>query len=235
MTTNVVDTEWGPWRPISERIPEFLQRFPPDEGWGVEIEMVDPLSRRPGLLELYKECIRAGRTARSLPDPNDPAWKNVVFIAKLTKDGQPLITASTVQFIEFEHDYEKAETRARDRLMAACGFGGNVLDFDNEGAPASPGRPISPTMPSTTAEMDDGFADDESDPDPTRDLSNEAPSSVVVPKPDSKSDIPAHIQAQVDAHAATLSEKGEEFEMPTSKTEALKFLRRRNTGNGVSP
>lgn len=225
---NVVDGPFGPYKKVSQRLPDFLKEFPPDEGWGVEIEVVDPLSCRPGLLELYKECIRHGRTARGLPDPNDPAWKAVLFIAKLTKDGRTLITASCLQAIEFEYDYESAETRARGRLMSACGFGPETLDEDELRQPEDRGKRIVPVSPGD----DDNFDDLEPTSDPELEA-EDAQTTVPTPSP-KESDIPAHLQQQVSTLQASLDAKGEDYVLPTNSEEALKFVRENRGGNGVS-
>lgn len=230
--TNSVDGPFGPVRKVSERLPEFLKTFPMEEGWGIEIDCVDPLVCRPGLMELYKECIRNGRSARSLPDPNDPVWKGLLFRARLTKNGQTVNTASCLQYIEFEYDYESGETRARSRLMSACGIGVERLDDDVVEATHDRGRRISPAE---SEETDAAQFDVEPDPIPQ---DEEVKTSVDLPKSkdtQTESDIPAHIQSQVNAFAAVLRGRGEDFELPGSKKEALKFLRRRNNGSGASP
>jgi len=228
--TTRVNGPFGPVRKVSERLPEFLKAFPMEEGWGTEIDCVDPLTCRPGLMELYKECIRNGRTARNLPDPDDPVWKALLFRARLTKDGVTVNTASCLQFIEFEYDYESGETRARSRLMSACGIGVDRLDDDVIESIHDRGRRITPVD-----SIEPDAAEFETEPDPIP-MDEEVKTSVKPSKPSQQeSDIPAHIQSQVELIAATLEAQGEDFELPTSKAAALKFLRKRNSGNGASP
>lgn len=228
--SNVIDGQFGPYRTVSARLPEFLQRFPPDEGWGVEIEVRDPLSCRPGLMELYKECIRAGRTARSLPDSNDPAWKAVLFVAKLTKDGRTVVTASCLQAIEFEYDYESAETRARGRLMSACGFGPEVLDCDELRQEADRGKRIVPASPAEDVDIDDLANPADPDPEDADEPQIAAPSLPTPPK--SESDISPQLQQQVDTLCTTLDAAGTVYTRPQSKKDALKFVRTHRGGNG---
>jgi hypothetical protein len=229
-TSNVFEGQFGPMRKVSQRLPDFLDKYPPDEGWGIKIEVVDPLSCRPGLLELYKECIRSGRTARSLPDPNDPAWKAVLFVAHLTKDGKSLTTASCLQAIEFEYDYESAETRARGRLLSALGFGPEVLDEDELRQSSDRGKRIVPTSSS-----EETFDDDDLETIPEPELTPEE-AQTITPTPERKgSDIPAPVQQQVDTLIASLEAKGEDFSAPTTKKDALKFIRKHRGGNGAKP
>ena len=228
--TTRVDGPFGPVRKVSERLPEFLQAFPMEEGWGIEIDCVDPLSCRPGLMELYKECIRNQRTPRSLPDSDDPVWKALLFRARLTKNGQTVNTASCLQYIEYEYDYETGETRARSRLMSACGIGVDRLDNDIVDEIQDRGRRIAPAE----VEAPD-VAEFDVEPDPVPEA-EEVKTVVDIPKPEKKeTDIPAHLQAQVDVIAATMQSKGETVELPSTKKEALQFIRRRNSGNGASP
>ena len=228
--TNSVEGPFGPVRKVSERLPEFLDQYPMEEGWGVEVDVVDPLGCRPGLMELYKECIRNRRSSRSLPDPSDDFWKALLFKARLTKDGVTVNTASCLAYILFEYDYERAETRARSRLMSACGIGVDRLDNDIVDDMHDRGRRIAPVE---SDETDVPEFTIEPDPIP---LDEEVKTTVELPKPKPlESDIPAHLQSQVDVFATVLQERGEDFELPTNKKEALKFLRRRNSGNGASP
>jgi len=225
----VVMTPYGRYLKVSQRLPDFLEKYPPEEGYGIEIEVRDPLSFRPALLELYKECIRNNRTPRSLPDTNDPSWKALIFIAKLTKDGKVLHTASTHQQIEFEKDYEQSETRARQRLLAALGFGGEILDSDEFPAAEEVGRRISPIL-------DDGDIDTPDwDQSSEQDSDSAAPRSLEVPRPvSSTSDIPTHLQQQVKTLSATLDANGVEYVEPTTKQDALVFIREHRGGNGAA-
>ncbi|HRP04890.1 MAG TPA: hypothetical protein PLV87_08265, partial [Opitutaceae bacterium] len=130
MPSKTVHTEYGAYNPLSERIPTFLEAFSPSEGFGIQVEVKDSLALRPGLHELYRSCITSGRNPREVGLPPFPSVNSVIFVAKLVRDGVVLCTASTHQVIEFEKDYEIAETRARQRLVAALGFNGAMLDDD---------------------------------------------------------------------------------------------------------
>lgn len=215
-----ITTEYGEYRPLSQRIPTFLDAFPPSDGFGIEIEVKDSLALRPGLLDLYRSCIEAGRNPREVGLPPFPSANSVIFIAKLVRDGVVLCTASTHQVIEFEKDYEIAETRARQRLVASLGFNGSLLDEDEVPATGR-GRSLDPAA--TTS------PDPQEDP-PDHETVEETPEAeeptqaVIVPAAPS-SDLSPQLQAQVNARVAQLGANGKTVTAPTTKSEALKFLR----------
>ena len=120
----------SPYRLLSDRLPDFLNRYGPEQGYAIVIEAQDPLSLRPGLLRLYEAAIAAGHSpeAVGLPPPKDIS---MVFQAKLLdRDGRMVCNASALKPIREYKEWECAETAARQRLLAALGFGGDVLDAD---------------------------------------------------------------------------------------------------------
>ena len=120
----------SPYRLLSDRLPNFLNRYGPEQGYAIVIEAQDPLSLRPGLLRLYEAAIAAGHSpeAVGLPPPKDIA---MVFQAKLLdRDGRMVCNASALKPIREYKEWECAETAARQRLLAALGFGGDGLDAD---------------------------------------------------------------------------------------------------------
>lgn len=217
MKTQVISTEYGAYRPLSARIPEFLESFPPSEGFGIEIEVQDSLALRPGLQELYRTCIETGRNPREVGLPPFPSPNSIILTAKLVRDGVVLCTASTHQVIEYEKDYEIAETRARQRLVAALGFDGSLLDED-ELRSTGLGRSLEP---STTHP-----AEEQSPPEePSEDRDEEVAQVTVPSKPQSTSELTPQLQAQVEARITQLRASGQDAEQPTTKAEALRFLR----------
>jgi hypothetical protein len=225
-------TEYGEYIPLVERQPKFDEKFPMHDGWRIEIERVDPLTLRPALMELYRECIRNKRSAPSLPSLDDPFWRAVLFIARLVKDDKVYREASTLKAIYEFKDYEIGETNARQRLVSVCGFpGGGPTEYDEEVRPvwdATEGLLPEPPMQGLA-----DVEDEEPEPDPIPE-DEEVRTSEPIPLPETNSDIPAHIQAQVDAFAAVLQQQGKEFDLPSTKKEALKFLRQRQVASGVS-
>ena len=120
----------SPYRLLSDRLPDFLGRYGPEQGYAIVIEAQDPLSLRPGLLRLYEAAIAAGHSpeAVGLPPPKDIS---MVFQAKLLdREGRMVCNASALKPIREYKEWECAETAARQRLLAALGFGGDVLDAD---------------------------------------------------------------------------------------------------------
>jgi hypothetical protein len=120
----------SPYRLLSDRLPDFLGRYGPDQGYAIVIKAQDPLSLRPGLLRLYEAAIRAGHApeAVGLPPLKDIS---MVFQARLLdREGRMVCNASALKPIREYKEWECAETAARQRLLAALGFGGDVLDAD---------------------------------------------------------------------------------------------------------
>jgi hypothetical protein len=120
----------SPYRLLSDRLPDFLSRYGPEQGYAIVIEAQDPLSLRPGLLRLYEAAIIAGHSpeAVGLPPLKDIS---MVFQAKLLdREGRMACNASALKPIREYKEWECAETAARQRLLAALGFGGDVLDAD---------------------------------------------------------------------------------------------------------
>ena len=135
----------SPYRLLSDRLPDFLGRYGPEQGYAIVIEAQDPLSLRPGLLRLYEAAIAAGHSpeAVGLPPLRDIA---MVFQAKLLdREGRMVCNASALKPIREYKEWECAETAARQRLLAALGFGGDVLDADESGDMGDQGLKTGPT------------------------------------------------------------------------------------------
>lgn len=223
MSTNdstVVHTEFGAYRPLSVRLPDFLKDYPPSDGFGIQVEVMDSLSIRPGLLELYKTCIAEGRNPREVGLPPFPSTDSVFFVAKLVRDGVVLATASTHQVVQYQKDYEIAETRARQRLVAALGHDGGLLDEDENLMPTGRGPLINPDQ---SEPEDDLFGDQSSD---SVDGGEDGQTNVTVPNPPkTQTDMTPQLQAQVKARTAQLDAHGTDYTIPTNKSDALEFLR----------
>ena len=56
---STVYTEYGAYRPLSDRLPEFLEAYPPSQGYGIEIDVSALLSTKPGLRSLYAAAIKS--------------------------------------------------------------------------------------------------------------------------------------------------------------------------------
>lgn len=218
-------TEFGLYRKVSARLPEFLKAYPPQEGFGIEIDVRDPLSFRPGLQALYLECIRSNRSNRSLPASDDPSWKAIVFTAYLTKDGQRLHSASTLQYIQFDKDYESAETRARGRLLSALGFGPEALDYDEKNSSTTQRSDISPAESNDDSDGDSAFAESDEEEVVVAPIEPSTPTTATDDSPSAPSDIKAQLQGQIDVRCSQLDATGTSYTRPVTQQDALAFLR----------
>ncbi|MCB1826734.1 MAG: hypothetical protein KDJ54_19985 [Candidatus Competibacteraceae bacterium] len=120
------------YRPLSARLPTFLAVYGPERGFSVDTEIVDSLSLKPGLLKLYEIVLHAGRKPEEagLPPLNGTGQTLVGRATLRDREGRVLATATAAKPIQSYKDLEVLETAARQRLLAALGFGGEVLDTD---------------------------------------------------------------------------------------------------------
>lgn len=141
---------------FSGRLPEFMEAYPATDGWKVERDVVSAASLAPELVALHAAAVGAGKRPVDLGLP--PIPRGHVFRCRLLNgNGEVVRTASTLAHIRDMdvpgagmRDWERAETNAFQRLIAALGFGGDLLDKDEE--PAQDVRP-SPAPANTTAEV----------------------------------------------------------------------------------
>jgi len=213
-------TEYGEYVPVFQRLPMFQKQFPLSDGYAVQTEAKDPLSYKPALHQLYLECIRSGHSPESMGLPPIASFNSVVFTASLVKDGVVLCSGSTLQPIEFQKDYENGETNALQRLVARSGFPGDPYDLD-----VSTNLGVRIDLPSST-EDDPDYTPVSEDKDPA-----EEPRLVEVPTPPvAVSDIPPHLQQQINAMCTALDANGEKYDEPTTKQQALVFIREHRGG-----
>lgn len=118
------------YRKLSARLPEFLVAYPPRDGYQIKIDYLDPIEAKPGLSELYKSAVAAGKKPEDLGLP-PVAGNTMIFRARLIcPEGRELSSGSALILIQAYKDWEKGETAARQRLLAAMGYGGDMLDVD---------------------------------------------------------------------------------------------------------
>ncbi len=144
------------YRPLSARLPAFLAVYGPERGFSVDTEIVDSLSLKPGLLKLYEIVLHGGRKPEDagLPPLNGTGQILVGRATLRDPAGRVLATATAAKPIQSYKDLEVLETAARQRLLAALGFGGEVLDTDETRDQTDQGwvsRPIVPAVPATRA------------------------------------------------------------------------------------
>jgi len=147
------------YRRLSARLPEFLAAYPPAKGFRIIIEATDALSLRPGLIRLYEAAVQSGRTLAEAGLPALTEINVMCFKASLLGvEGHVLATASALKPIQSYKDWEIGETAARQRLLAACGYGGEVLDQDEAQDRVDQGlhtkaTTLPPTTPATAASV----------------------------------------------------------------------------------
>lgn len=117
------------YRKMSERLPEFLDKYPIGEGYRLVSSSHEYLSTSPMLVKIAEILIEKGtsfdelRTAISL--------NKQLFTCELRDESNELVaSASALKNIMQYKDYETGETAALQRLMAKLGFGGEVFDVD---------------------------------------------------------------------------------------------------------
>ena len=111
-------------------LPEFLNRYRPAEGLSVHTEIRDALSLKPGLMKLYEIALHGGHPPESmgLPALRDPEFFLVGHATLRDPQGRILATATAVA--PAGQTLEDLETAARQRLLAALGFGGEIVEAD---------------------------------------------------------------------------------------------------------
>jgi hypothetical protein len=123
-----------PYKLMSARIPDFLKEYPKTDGYQVKVSTTDMLHSKPGLIRLYEAAMAANMAPNQAGLPPLPDANIVIFTASLLdKDGKVLESASaTRQLTGYPKEWEKGETAARQRLLAALGFGGDCFDEDEQ-------------------------------------------------------------------------------------------------------
>ena len=208
-----IPTQYGLYVPLSERLPEFDQAYPLKDGWQVEIEVKDTFSMRPEFSAFLKECVRNNVSFQEhgIKLPNQQSY---VFVAKLVNpDGKVVRTASTHQVIEYLKDYERAETRARQRLVAVCGFDGGVLDEDESLAQEIDEDALDESSLSSEHEQP---SEQEID-----DLTGSLPNEI-----DREPVLPSAVNNQLKTLRQQMKDRGRELPvLPTTVDDALKQIR----------
>ncbi|MCB1713693.1 MAG: hypothetical protein KDK04_00375 [Candidatus Competibacteraceae bacterium] len=124
--------EVKPYCPLSARLPAFLAQYGPETGYALLTEIQDALSLKPGLLRLYEVAIQAGQKPQDmgLPSPALIGQMQVCRASLQDVHGRVVATATASKHVQVYKDLETLETAARQRLLAALGYGGDVFDVD---------------------------------------------------------------------------------------------------------
>ena len=113
---------------LASRWVRFLEAFPISSGYSVVVKSYEFLGKRPALAALYQEAVKNGLKPDDAGLPK--LGSSFVFEAELLKDGIILAKGSSLKVIATYKDWEIGETAARQRLAAAAGFAGDILDKD---------------------------------------------------------------------------------------------------------
>jgi len=121
------------YKRFSARIPDFLGKYPPEEGYKLTSQFTDFLSLQKGRLILVQECVSAGRKPEEvgLP-PLDDINVMVCTVTLVDPGGDVLINKSASMDIRGHKDLEALETAATQRVFAGLGFGGDIFDEDED-------------------------------------------------------------------------------------------------------
>lgn len=119
------------WWPVANRTPVFLEKFPPHEGWSIEVR------REPGPFNLPDYRNAVGNEVTVQPTQ--------LFVVVLLKDGVVVNQASSLEIIDGGKAWERGETNARGRLYEAMGLPGSTRPFLHQllGDPKHAERPVS--------------------------------------------------------------------------------------------
>lgn len=145
------DGEDRDYVPVSRRLPDFMREYPPQEGWQV----------------------RVGQYAPAEFGLDMPGWV-VCRAALFSPEGHEVNSGSSLFPVVGYKDWEKGETAARQRLLAALGFGGDILDQDEHNDMQAQGLSVAPKQQSASVR-------------PIQSKAEEARANLPpVPKPDAK-------------------------------------------------
>lgn len=116
------------------RLPAFLTAYNPKDGYRVEISRTDLLSLQTGRLSLLREAIIAGKKPSDVGLPGIESDVNTLVCTArlLDPQGQIVRSGSAAMQVLAHKDFEKLETAANQRLLAALGLGGEVFNEDED-------------------------------------------------------------------------------------------------------
>lgn len=225
------------YRRYAARLPEFLAKYPPKEGYRVECEMTDLLSLQQGRLALLREAVSAGKKPSDVGLPGlERDVNTLVCTARLlNSQGQVVRTASASKAILDFKDYEVLETAANQRLLAALGFGGDVFNEDEDADLRGQGLSLVPDSGGGGA---DAVTSANAQP-PAFPLAPDSPTETAGPTAARSADgeVPAALRRQVENLARRLGEEVPVLKTAEDANAALRRLgeaeRRRRTASAA--
>ncbi|NCA83548.1 MAG: hypothetical protein EOM72_12535 [Opitutae bacterium] len=133
------------YRPVAERMPEFIALYPPREGWAVHKEVIMGETLFPERMALYRLCVEKGLDPTTLGLPAFPATLVMVRAALFNPDQRLVAEAHALGNLRGEKDLEALETAAFGRLMTTVGIVGDMAS-EIHAAPVAPAAPSMGTV-----------------------------------------------------------------------------------------
>ncbi len=230
MNPSVVDitNEFGEikqYKRVSARLPEFLGKYSPEEGYRVESAMTDLLSLKKGLLALYREAISCGKSPQDVGLPNVNSSTMVSTHSLFSPDGNLIASANASKAIVDYKDLEMLETASLNRLLGKLGFGGEIFDddenndIDEQGLNAYAQDSLISVSPSSPSEDVSGLSltKAESQSDNTSDINGQSQSN-------NKEPVPAAMKVQIKNLAEQVGEPVQNISTLEEAKAALKAL-----------
>lgn len=118
--------------PLSERLPDFEAAYPTAEGWRVEITNQSALEADSAYCSIVKAALEAGKLPHDIGIALEDLRAHIFTATLYSPEGHAVKNATTRAIIHTSNGWKGAETSARQRLVAACGFGGEVFDEDEK-------------------------------------------------------------------------------------------------------
>ena len=131
-TQNIVElnTQDGKkfYKKLSARMEDFYEKYPlgGESGYRIERKVQSLLDTNEGLIDLIKTGIKP----ESLGVELIKMVKSYVFTASLYQGDVLINQDSSLKFVADIKDWETGSTAALQRLVAACGFHGELIDDD---------------------------------------------------------------------------------------------------------
>lgn len=117
------------YKKLSERLPDFLEKYPVGDGYRLISSSQEYLSLTPKLSQLAEMLIEKGSPLEEIQKV--VSLSSVLFTCELRDESNELVSsANALKKISQYKDYETGETAALQRLLAKLGFGGEVFDDD---------------------------------------------------------------------------------------------------------
>jgi len=119
------------YKKLSERLPDFLEKYPVGEGYRLLSSSQEYLSATPALSKIAEMLVTSGTKLDDLQKLISLTSR--IFTCELRDESNEVVaSASSLKKIAQYKDYETGETAALQRLLAKLGFGGEIFDEDEQ-------------------------------------------------------------------------------------------------------